>query len=124
MRLSDAEGGRKRQRAGVGGGVRLRAAECGRERMSAATERLSEAAGGRKRQSAAESGRVRQRADTPTTKQASKSKSHKEPQSEAGDDDDIDSTILPAQSRKEPQSEVKGTWSRSPAAIHRENGLK
>ena len=81
--------------------MRLSEAEGGTERMSAVTVRLSEAAGGRKRQSAAESGRVRQRADTPTTKQASNSKSH-----------------------KEPQSEVKGTWSRSPAAIHRENGLK
>jgi hypothetical protein len=65
--------GRKRQRAGEGGGVRLSEAEGGRERMSAVTVRLSEAAGGRKRQrvgkgggvrqSAAKCGRVRQRAD-------------------------------------------------------------
>ena len=67
--------------------MKLKAAESGKEREWAEES-------GKVRQSAAESGRVRQRADTPTTKQASKSKSHKEPQSEAGDDDDIDSTIL------------------------------
>ena len=35
-RLSEAAGGRKRQRAGVGGGERQSAAKCGRERPSAA----------------------------------------------------------------------------------------